>query len=50
MEARLTIQTGAQFGDLKASHTSILTVLGSKEEKNMPKGYFQASSSDPSIS
>ena len=42
----LTVQTGEQFGDLKASNTAILTVLDSREERDMPRGYFRASSSD----
>lgn len=42
----LTIQTGEQFGDLRSSNTDILTVLDSKEEGDMPRGYFRASSPD----
>jgi hypothetical protein len=38
----LTIRVGEQFGDLKPLNTAVLTVLDSKEEKDMPKGYFQA--------
>jgi hypothetical protein len=38
----LTIRAGEQFGDLKPLNTAVLTVLDSKEEKDMPKGYFQA--------
>ncbi len=38
----LTIQAGEQFGDLKSLNTAVVTVLDSKEQKDMPKGYFQA--------
>ncbi|MGB8934347.1 MAG: hypothetical protein WCC17_04480 [Candidatus Nitrosopolaris sp.] len=38
----LTIQAGEQFGDIKPLNTVVLTVLDNKEEKDIPKGYFQA--------